>query len=45
MVIEMASKILGLLFSENLRWTNFIDSVENSAFKKLGLLKKEADRP
>ena len=31
---------LGLLISENLSWTNFIDSVVNSAFKKLGLLKK-----
>ena len=31
---------LGLLISESLSWTNFIDSVVNSAFKKLGLLKK-----
>ena len=33
---------LGLLISENLSWTNFIDSVVNSAFKKLGLLKKSS---
>ena len=26
---------LGLLISENLSWTNFIDSVVNSAFKNL----------
>ena len=26
---------LGLLFSESLSWTNFIDSVVNSAFKNL----------
>ena len=33
---------LGLLFSESLSWTNFIDSIVNSAFKKLGLLKKKS---
>ena len=30
---------LGLLISESLSWTNFIDSVVNSALKKLCLLK------
>ena len=31
---------LGPLILESLSWTNFIDSVVNSASKKIGLLKK-----
>lgn len=31
---------LGLLLSQNLSWSEYIDDIVNSAYKKLGLLKK-----
>ena len=35
---------LGPLILESLSWTNFIDSVVNSVFKKIGLLKNSSSK-
>ena len=35
-----SNKHLGLLFSDDLKWSMYIDNIVNHAYKKLGLIKK-----